>query len=63
MINRCYECAHSVEEQKNFHVCQIRKTIEYSPITFYDGCPFFEPKINLDFELTKLDLKNIIKNE
>ena len=41
MINNCYECAHSIEKQKNFHVCQIRETIECSPVTFYDGCPFF----------------------
>lgn len=63
MINRCNECAHSIEELKNFHVCQIRETIENSPITFFDGCPFFEPKIDLNSELTKLDLKNLIKNE
>lgn len=63
MINRCHECAHSIEELKNFHVCQIRETIENSPITFFDGCPFFEPKIDLNLELTKLDLKNLIKNE
>lgn len=63
MISRCHECAHSIEELKNFHVCQIRETIENSPITFFDGCPFFEPKIDLNLELTKLDLKNLIKNE
>lgn len=63
MINKCYECAHSIEKQKNSYVCQIRETIENSPITFYDGCPFFEPKIDLNLKLKKLDLKNLIKNE
>ena len=55
--------AHIVQRnKKNFHVCQIRETIECSPVTFYDGCPFFEPR-NLNFELIKLDLNNKDKNE
>ena len=63
MINNCHKCAHSVEKQKNFHVCQIRETIENSPITFFDGCPFFEEQMDLNFELVELALKNSIKNE
>lgn len=62
MISRCHECALSIEEQKNYYVCQIRETIEKNPVIFYDGCPFFEPR-NLNFELIKLDLNNKDKNE
>ena len=60
MISRCHECALSIEEQKNFYVCQIRETIEKNPVIFFDGCPFFEPRY-LDIELLKLKKKD--KNE
>lgn len=60
MLNRCHKCALSIEEQKNFYVCQIRETIEKSPLIFYDGCPFFEPK-DKEFEIILKDLIN--KNE
>lgn len=68
MISRCHECALSIEEQKNYYVCQIRETIEKNPVIFFDGCPFFEPRIDFNFEtmnleLLKLDLNNKDKDE
>jgi hypothetical protein len=62
MISRCHECALSIEEQKNYYVCQIRETIEKNPVIFFDGCPFFEPR-DSNFELINLLLNNKDKNE
>lgn len=56
----------SIEKQKNFYACRIRETIQKNPVIFFDGCPFFEPKIDFNFEsinLEVLKLNNKDKNE